>query len=98
MCSLLELIFEAIIDGCFYSMQRIIPEKWLGKNFRIILKILVGIFSVILFISIFLGLFALISDDSDTKEIGRYLVFIPLAISGFQIFLGIIVHIITNKK
>lgn len=44
-----------------------------------------------------LGVFALISDDAYTKSVGRYMVFIPLAISVVQILFGIILRIITRK-
>jgi hypothetical protein len=44
-----------------------------------------------------IGIFALISDDPFTKQIGRYMVFIPLVISAVQIPLGIIVRLVTKK-
>ncbi len=79
-------------------MQWIVPEKTFSKGFRTALKIFVGIFTVILFLSMFLGIFALVSDDKDTNRLGKFMVFIPLGISAVQIILGIIVHYITKKK
>lgn len=95
---LIELIGDAIIDAWFAFMQWIVPEKALGKHTRIILKIIAGLFSCVLFLSLATGVFAIISDDPDTKQLGRYMVFIPLGISAVQIVLGIIVRTIEKKR
>lgn len=95
---LLELIFDSVLEGYFALMQWIVPQKWIGKHFRTALKIIVGIFTCLLFIIMFLGFFALISDDADTKIWGRYMVYIPLAISVVQILFGVVLRIITRKK
>lgn len=94
----LELIGDAIIDGYIYLMEMIVPEKVLGKGMRIALKIIVGIFTVLLLFMMLLGLIALWSEDKDTRELGKYMVFIPLGISVLQIALGIIVRMITKRK
>ena len=86
-----ELIFEGIIEGWFYLMQWFVPERVLRKGFRTALKIIVGLF-------MFLGIFALLSDDEYTNYMGKFMVFIPLGISVAQIILGIIVRCITKKK
>ena len=41
-----ELIFDLIFDGWINLMQMIVPERTSSKNFRIILKILVYIFTL----------------------------------------------------
>lgn len=79
-------------------MQLIVPEKVLSQGYRIALKIIVGIFTIILFLSMFLGIFALISNDEYTNYIGKYMVFIPLVISAVQIILGIVFRCTKNKK
>ena len=78
---LFEFIFDVFIDGWFDLMLLIGPEKWSSKRLQIFLKIIVVIITCLLFIVMFLGVFALISDDEYTKTIGRYMVYIPLAIS-----------------
>lgn len=93
-----ELIFEAILEGYFTLMQWIIPQKWIGKHFRTALKIIVGIITFFLFLIMLLGILALISDDAYTKSVGRYMVFVPLAISTVQILFGIILRIISKRK
>lgn len=94
---LFEFIFDSIIEGYFALMQWIIPQKWLSKNFQTVLKIIVYIFTALLFITMFFGIFALISDDEYTKAIGRYMVFIPLAISLVQIVFGIIMRVVIRN-
>ena len=95
---LFELIGDIIFDMWFAVMQWIIPEKILSKNAQNILKVIVGVFSCLLFIIMVLGLFAIISDDAYTKHIGKYMIFIPLGISAVQVLIGIIVRIISKKK
>ncbi len=94
---LFEFIFDVFIDGWFDLMLLIGPEKWSSKRLQIFLKIIVVIITCLLFIVMFLGVFALISDDEYTKTIGRYMVYIPLAISLVQILLGITLRIIAKK-
>lgn len=94
----LEFLVDSIIEGWFYLMEWIIPEKYISRTFRIVLKVIVWIFSSLLYAIMFLGIFAIISSDPDTHLLGKYMVFIPLGISAVQISLGIIVRIITKKK
>ncbi len=94
----LELLVDGIIEGWLFLMEWIIPEKYISRTFRIVLKVFVWVFSALLLFVMFLGVFAIISDDVYTKQIGRYMVFIPLGISAVQILLGIIVRIISKKR
>ncbi len=95
---LFELLGDAIIDGWFFLMEWIIPEKYFSKTFQIVLKIFVGVFSALLFIIMVCGVFAIISSDPYTHQIGKYMLFIPLGVSAVQIVLGIVVRITTKKK
>ena len=94
----LELLIDGIIEGWFYLMEWIIPEKYLSRTFRVIFKVLVWIFSGLLLFTMLLGIFAVISSDPDTHLLGKYMIFIPLGISAVQIILGIVVRIISKKK
>lgn len=85
---LFELIGDVILDMWFAVMQWIVPEKSLGKRAQSTLKVIISVFSCLLLITMVLGLFAIISDEVYTKQIGRYMVFIPLGISVIQIFFG----------
>ena len=95
---LFEIIGDLLFDMWFAVMQWIIPVKMIGERARYILKIIIGIFSCLLLITMVLGLFAIISEDTYTKQIGKYMVFIPLGISAVQILIGIIVRSISKKK
>ena len=94
----LELLVDGIIEGWFYLMEWIIPERYITRTVRIVLKVFVWILSSLLFVIMFLGVFAIISPDSDTHLLGKYMILIPLGISAIQILLGIIVRIISKKK
>lgn len=89
---LIELIGDAIVDMWFYAMERIVPEKTLSKGTRIVLKLIVSVFSLLLFMTMVLGIFAVISDDPSTRQAGRCMIFIPLGISAVQILFGIAVR------
>lgn len=95
---LFEWIVDLIMDCWFSLMQWIVPNRALGKTARIILKVLVGVFSCILLFLMIIGIFALISDDPYVKQIGRYLVFVPLGVSVVQILLGILVRWAAKNK
>ncbi len=94
----LELLADGIIECWFYLMEWIIPDRYLTRTVRIVLKVFVWIFSGLLFVIMFLGIFAIISPDPDTHLLGKYMILIPLGISAIQIFLGVIVRIISKKK
>lgn len=90
--------FDSVIDGWFALMQWIVPEKTLGKTARTIIKIVVGIFSLLLLVCMVLGIVALLSEDAYTRQVGKYMVFIPLGISILQIVLGIVVRVVGKKN
>ncbi len=94
----LELLVDGIIEGWLYLMECIVPERYLSRAFRIVLKVFVWIFSALLLFTMLLGIFAIISPDPDTHLLGKYMVFVPLGISAVQILIGIIVRIISKKK
>jgi len=94
----LELLIDSIIEGWFFLMEWIIPERYLSRTLRTVLKILVWVFSAFLLFLMLLGVFALISDDIYVRQIGKYMLFIPLGISAVQIFFGIIVRLVSRKK
>ena len=92
-----ELIFELIINGWFSLMQWIVPQRRLGKTTRIILKIIIGIFSVVLFVTFLIGVLAAALTEATVMDLWK-LIFIPLGISLAQIILGLIARIVTRKK
>ena len=94
----LELLVDGIIESWLYLMEWIVPERYLSRTFRIVLKVFVWIFSALLLFTMLLGIFSIISPDPETHLLGKYMVFVPLGISAVQILIGIIVRIISKKK
>ena len=94
----LEFFVDCIIEGWFYLMVSIVPERCLSRTLRTIIKIFVWIFSILITFIMILGFLAIISPDPETHSVGKYMFFIPLGISAIQIVLGIIVRVITKKK
>ena len=43
----LELLGDAIIEGWFFLMEWIIPERYFSRTFRTVLRILVWVFSAL---------------------------------------------------
>ena len=93
-----ELIFDGIIDSWFGLMRWIVPEKLQNEKARSVIKLVIDIFAALLMICVFIGLFAVISDDDYTRRIGKYMIFIPLGISAVQILIGIIVRIAGRNR
>ena len=99
---LFEIIFEGIIELIGYCyiklMQLIIPNKTVSEKTRGIIKYTVTIIAALLGVVLIIGLILLIQDDPTIKNIGRYMTYIPLAIMGLQIFLGIFTRIFSYLK
>lgn len=93
-----ELIFDGIIDSWFGLIRWIVPEKLQNEKARSVIKLVIDIFAALLMICVFIGLFAVISDDDYTRRIGKYMIFIPLGISAVQILIGIIVKIADRNR
>jgi len=94
----LELLVDGILDGWFALMQWIVPERCASRAFRIAIKIFALIMSCLLFLVMFMGVFAVISADPYTRLIGKYMIFVPLGISALQIAVGVIVRVASKKK
>ncbi len=92
-----EALFELIIGGWFELMQWIVPDKYISRGLKIALKIVVGVFSAVVFIILIIGLLAALLTEATVFDLWK-LIFIPLGISIVQILWGVIVRCITNKK
>ena len=93
----LELLVDAIVDGWFSLMEWIIPERYISRTLRTVLRFLVWVFCTLLLFVMLFGVFAIISDDVYIKQIGKYMLFVSLGISAVQISFGIIVRIVSKK-
>lgn len=79
-------------------MQLIVPKKSISKRTQTVLKVIVGIITIICFTSMFFCVIAMISDDVEVHLLGMYFAFIPLGIIVLQIAVGIIVKIFNKPK
>lgn len=95
---IVEIVFGSMIEGYFYLMTLIAPERSPNQKTRNAIMVFATAIAGILFVVLFIGIFISLSDDAYTKMIGRYMVFIPLAIILIQILLGIILRLIVKRK
>ncbi len=94
----LEVFVDTILDGWIELMGWIVPQYGSNKICRTAMKIIVWIFSGVLFIFMFLGGIALLFGDEDTRWLGKYSFFIPLGISVIQISIGLVVRLVRRKR
>lgn len=95
---LIELIFDAIIEGYLALMSLFLPEEKLSKASGCLLDIAVKAFAMILLIIMGVGVVFGFLDDPELRNIGRYMIFVPLAIIAVQIVFGIVMRIVTRRK
>ena len=93
-----EIFLEIILYGWFSLMQLIVPKRYFNDRLERIIKIIVGIITVLLFIGIIIGIIFILLDDIGLQELGFYLFIISLGVSIAQIAAGIIVRILVKKK
>ena len=92
-----ELLFDFIVDGYFQLMQMIVPDKFITTGTRIILKVIVYIFSIAVLVVFILGVLIALLTEATVLDLWK-LIFIPLGIVVIQILLGLIIRCITRKK
>ncbi len=92
-----ELILDIIFEGYISIMQWIIPERYIKKGFKTVLKVIVWIISIVLLVILIIGLLAALHPEVTVFDLWK-LIFVPLAIILVQIILGVIVRFIVNKK
>ncbi len=94
---ILGLIVDLILEGWFELMQFIVPDKMASRAFRSFLKVIVFIFTCVLYCSMFFGIIAMINPDEFVHKLGMYMFFVPLGISIVQILIGLIVNLKKKK-
>ncbi len=95
---LIDFIVLSIVEFWFRLMQLLIPERMQSKNLRKIIKVLVFIFSCILFVLMIIALVGMIFGDDYTRMVSKKMFFILLGTSAVQIGLGLIVRNINKKE
>lgn len=92
-----DIFFDGICEGWFWLMQWIVPTDLENKVFRRVLKILIGIFSIVVLLILLAGAVYMTSNDSHTVKIGTYMFVGALFVSIMQISAGILFRN-KNKK
>jgi hypothetical protein len=96
---LLEITVEATIElivTCYLKlMQLILPGKTISDRAYGIVRNVVTVIAIVLLLGLLAGLVMILVPDAPLVNlIGKYIFFISLGISAFQIFLGILVRMI----
>ena len=98
---LFEIFIEIFIEGILNLVMFIylklahmlVPNKKIPKKTETKVQNIITIVSVLLVLSLFIGLIFLLTDDTAFNAIGKYMTFIPLSIIGLQVVLSIVVMI-----
>ena len=90
-----EVTVELITTCYLKLMQLIIPRKTISERTYGIIRNTVTVIAVVLLLGLLAGLIMILVPDAPLVNlIGKYIFFISLGISAFQIFLGIFVRMI----
>lgn len=103
---ILEALFEVVVEvigevvmKCYVKLMLLfLPTKKFTDKTEIIIKNIVTTVSVILSITLIIGLVFLLPDDEVLNIFGRYMTFIPLIIIISQITLGLIYKFVKNSR
>ena len=103
---LFEIFIEIFIEGILNLVMFIylklahmlVPNKKISEKTETKVRNIITIVSVLLVLSLFIGLIFLFSDDAALNAIGKYMTFIPLSIIGLQVVLSIVVMIVKLVK
>ena len=98
---LFEIFIEIFIEGILNLVMFIylklahmlVPNKQISKKTETKVRNIITIVSVLLVLSLLIGLIFLLTDDAAFNAIGKYMTFIPLSIIGLQVVLSIVVMI-----
>ena len=98
---LFEIFIEIFIEGILNLVMFIylklahilVPNKKIPKKTETKVRNIITIVSVLLVLSLFIGLIFLLTDDAAFNAIGKYMTFIPLSIIGLEVVLSIVVMI-----
>ena len=98
---LFEMFIEIFIEGILNLVMFIylklahmlVPNKKIPEKTETKVRNIITIVSLLLVLSLFIGLTFLLPGDAALNAIGKYMTFIPLSIIGLQVVLSIVVMI-----
>ena len=103
---LLEMFFEIFFEGivelfgyCYMKlMQLIVPNKMVSEKTKRRVKQTATTIAALLAVVLIIGIVFAIQEDPFFKNIGKHITYISLAIIVLQVFLGILVRIVSHFK
>ncbi len=103
---LFEVFLQVFVEGVLELFMSVyvklahvfVPDKKVTEKTAKKAKDIITTISALLILTLFLGLLFLLPDNEIFNLVGKYMTFIPLAIIGLQIILGIIVTVIKIIK
>ncbi len=106
MSCLIELFIEVFIEGtieligyCYIKlMQLIIPNKTASEKAKTVIKCIATAIAVLLALSLIVGLILLMPNNPAVKTVGKYMIYVSLAMIALQITAGIVMKIVNHCK
>lgn len=95
---LADIFLETVGYAYIELMSLIVPKHKLSHKADRTLRTVVSAFTLVLFFAIITGIGFMFSTNQDLKNVGYYLIFIPLGITVVQVVAGIIIRIKSKKK
>ena len=103
---LLEFVFEVVFESvaelivCAYIslVKLIVPDKVFTRQTTTTVRNAVVTVSVLLLISLVVGILCLLPPDPVINTVGRYMTYIPLGIIGVEIIAGVVMFVIRKRK
>ncbi len=97
-----EIFIEGVLNLVMYVYLKLahvfVPDKEISEMTKNKIKNVITTISVLLTLTLFIGVIFLLTDDSRFSAAGKCMTFIPLSIIGGQVVLGIIVTIVRVIK
>ena len=99
---LFEILIELFINGILELVMFIylklaslfVPNKVVSPKTKNKIQNIVTTISLLLTLTLFIGLVFLLPDEPLFRTIGRYMTFIPLTILGVQVLLGVVIVVV----
>ncbi len=79
-------------------MEWIIPEQMENRRLRLLCRVVVSVFSGLLLCAMLVGIFLLMDDSREVRQLGKSIVWWALGISAVQILTGILVRWAGKKR
>ena len=97
-----EIFIEGILNLVMFVYLKVahvlVPYKDISPKVENKIRNIITIVSVLLVLTLFIGVVFLLPDDAIFNTIGKYMTFIPLSVIGFQVVLSIVVIIVKLLK